>query len=402
MSFHEEILFSSTRVGRLSLPNRLMRSATYEGMADTEGVPDVEKLSNLYATLARAGTGTIITGFCYVTQQGRAMHPRQAGIDRDELVQPWREIRAEVAKANPATRLVMQIAHCGRQTNEEVTGMPVVGAGPKRCPYFRQRVVTLTEKEIFEIIHKYALATRRAREAGFDAVQIHCAHGYLIHQFLSPDTNQRQDAWGDPVLFLCTLLEEVSKECGSDFPLLLKVSHADDRELTIDHTINTVKAAMPWIDAVEISYGTMERALNIFRGDCPIDLVLRINPMFNRIPRLLKSLWKAWMMPGYIEHLHPFEENYNLAAARTIAAETAVPVIPVGGIRSLNAMSEMVNQLGFPAIALSRPLIAEPDLAARVQTGRWERSACVNCNHCAIYCDSDHSLRCYMKTKLYP
>jgi len=394
MSSGKGILFTPAELKRITLPNRFVRSATYEGYADGDGIVS-GGLADAYRELAGSGTGTIITGFCYVSRQGRAMHPGQAGIDREECTKAWAGIIERVRKVNPKTKLIMQIAHAGRQTLSKVTGCDVVSPGEKRCGYFRQRVRALSSCQIKRIIEDFAKAGRRAMRAGFDGIQVHAAHGYLIHQFLSRDTNTRSDRWADRNLFLIEVLKAIRDRCGEDFPVLIKLSHSDDGSLTTEDTIETVNAAADYIDAAEISYGTMEYALNIFRGGCDVDTVLKVNPLFNRMPGFVRWLWKKRRMNGYLERFKPFSVNYNLDAAVKIAGHTDVPVIPVGGIRNLKSMTDIIAVKSLAAVSLCRPFICEPGLVNEIDKGIWRESKCTNCNLCAVHCDSNNSLRCY-------
>ena len=378
---------------RCVLPTRVIRSATYEGMADAEGVP-LPMLADLYQTIVRDIPGTIITGFCAVSREGRAMHPRQGGIRDDSFIAPWQRIVSAVHRQSPHSRLFMQLAHTGRQTLRRITGLPVKGAGTKRCTYFRQKTEGMDERDISRAVADFAAASRRAQQAGFDGVQIHAAHGYLIHQFLSPHTNTRQDVWRDGGRFLEEVVLAVRDACGPDFPLLLKVSRADDRGLTPDHVISAISRVAGELDAVEVSYGTMEYALNIIRGGCPIDVLLSVNPLFNTIPGILKSLWRQWVYPFKRRQFLPFSHRYNLDGAARLRDALPVPILPVGGLHTLEDMHACLKA-GFPAVSLCRPFVAEPDLLARLADESWFRSRCTRCNLCPIHCDSALPLRCH-------
>lgn len=394
----EDMLFSELELRNMTLPNRIVRSGTYEGMADADGCPRPE-LGELYAELARGGVGTIVTGFVSVSQVGRAMHPGQCGIDSDERIEPWRRVVETARGTGGGVKLVMQIAHCGRQTRSSLTGGRVVGASAETCTYFRQRPRVLDDREIRGVVSEFADAAFRAREAGFDGVQIHAAHGYLIHQFMSPWTNTRTDRWADRRLLLEEIIGAVRVRCGERFPVLVKLSAAEDRKpgICVEDTIETVKRLERCgVDAVEISYGTMEYALNIMRGAVPVDEVLRVNPMFNRIPSPVQGLWKKLCAPAYLRKFIPFAENYNVEAAIRIKRETSLPVIVVGGIRTLDGMTGVL-EAGVDAVALCRPLICEPDIPRRILAGEFVRSKCASCNMCTINCDSRQPLHCYLK-----
>lgn len=397
----QSALFTPVELRHITLPNRIVRSATYEGWGDPNGAPRPE-LGNLYAALARGGAGTIVTGFSFISREGRAMQPGQCGIDADDKIEPWSRIVRKTREAEPSVKAVLQLAHAGRQTRRGATGLPAVGASRRRCSYFRQRVRPLDNAAILRIVGEFAEAARRAAAAGFDAIQLHAAHGYLIHQFLSPWTNTRRDRWADPPLFLEEVIGAVRSKCGERFPILVKLSAEEDNApgLGIEDTIRTVKRLKTLgVDAVEVSCGTMEWALNIIRGACPVSVVLKVNPLFRRVPPPLRVLWRRYLAPRYLKRIKPFSENYNVPAAERIQRETRLPLIPVGGIRSLESADSCVSDRGFAAVALCRPLICEPDLPTRFRDGISERSACIACNLCTVYCDSDRPVQCYTRRK---
>ena len=390
-------LFSPLALRNIELPNRIIRSATFEGMGDSSGMPLAE-LSTLYQELARGGTGTIITGFVFISQAGRAMHPGQCGIDSDEKTNAWKNIVVKTKGADTSIKLIMQLAHTGRQTREEITGMSLVGASSLKCSYFKQKVRALDDEGILKIAREFGLAAYRAKQAGFDGVQIHAAHGYLIHQFLSPNTNTRSDRWSDRPLFLEEVIHQVRAQCGDEFPIFVKLSVGEDNPdgIRIADTIKTVKRLENLsIDAVEISYGTMEYTLNIIRGSVPLDVILNVNPFFNRIPRPIRSIWKTFFAEKYLKHIIPFDEGYNVDDAASIKRNTHIPIIPVGGIRSLENIADCINARGLDAVSLCRPLICEPDFPNRIRNNRQEKSSCTQCNLCTVNVDGNRPLQCY-------
>lgn len=394
------MLFTEWQLKNISAANRLVRSATYEGLADQTGRP-VPELGRLYAALAANEVGTIVTGFCYVSPQGRAMHPRQCGIDADDKIAPWEKVVSTVRSASVRTVLLMQIAHAGGQTLPKVTGLTAIAPSARRSPYFKVKPKTMTEADIRNAIEQFASAALRAKKAGFDGVQLHAAHGYLIHQFLSPFINNRTDRWGENrFAFMREIILTVKTSCGDLFPVYAKLSIPDGHPGGIDAPL-----AIPYVremeqlgvEAVEISYGTMDTPLNIFRGGAPIDRVLQYNMLFNRGPAWVKRLWKQLLLPRAKRKFLPFSENYNLHSARAVKQATKIPVVVVGGIRRLEAMEQILQSGDADAVALCRPLIREPDLASKLKSGRTVKSACSNCNICAVMCDSGETLRCFQK-----
>jgi len=384
-------VFQPLRLGALTMRNRLIRSATYEGLADGQGMPRVEELAQLYCDLASGGVGAIVTGFTAVSQDGRAMHPGQCGFDTDAKADAWKRIREAVRAFDPDVPMIAQLAHTGRQTLETVTGQPVVGASSRSCTYFRQPVHALDEAGIERIIRAFADSALRARDAGFDGVQIHAAHGYLIHQFLSPWTNQRDDRWGERERFCLEVVEGVRERCGDGLSVWIKLSGEEDRApgIQIEDTVRTSQRLQSaGVDLIEVSYGSMEIALNIIRGACPVNVILKVNPLFSHIPPLWRPFWKAFVGPQHLRRLKRLTPVYNLAAAAAVKQAVSVPVAVVGGIRSLDDAIQCLQGQGLDAVGLCRPLIREPDLPTRWRDGVATKSTCTNCNLCTVNCDS--------------
>lgn len=393
-----DILFTPLALRNLTLPNRLVRSATYEGLGESDGTPRPE-LATLYARLAAAGTGTIITGFCFVSQEGRAMQPGQCGIDTNAKIGAWQSVVRHVKAAAPDARLLMQLAHTGRQTRRSATGHPAVGATSRRCLYFREKVRPLQEADILRIIGEFAAAARRAQRAGFDGVQLHAAHGYLIHQFLSPHTNTRTDAWADGARFLIEIVRAIKSSCGNGYPVFAKFSGADDRGLTVADTLGHIRAVESGIDAAEISYGTMEFALNIIRGGWPVERAFEVNPLLQSVPRPLRGLFRRFVLTPIIKRRIPFEENYNLHAAAQIAKQTSLPIFAVGGFRRAAALRAALGESRLAAVALCRPFLCEPGLAGQMRRDDGWVSACANCNLCTVSCDAPRPVVCVRELK---
>ena len=366
----------------------LIRSATLENFADADGVPDPTLAVPLYAALSAP---TVVTGFVAVSPDGRAMQPRQAGLWNDAQRDAWARIVAEVRRTRPGVRLLAQLAHAGLQTTRPGALSPSGG----RSPYFRNPSRAMSPDDIRRVAADFAAAAARARDAGFDGVQIHAAHGYLLHQFLSPATNRRRDAWGAPGRFLADVLRAVRAATPPTFAVWIKAG-PDAEALTVDRLAGALAPlAAEWLfDLVEVSFGTMDRALDIFRGGCPLDLLLRVNPLWRRrVPRVLAPLWKRFAAPLALRRFRPFSPCYNLDAALEIKRRTGARVAVVGGFRT-GAEIAAALAAGADAVSLCRPFLREPDFADRLARDPVARSRCANCNRCAIACDGSSPTRC--------
>jgi 2,4-dienoyl-CoA reductase-like NADH-dependent reductase (Old Yellow Enzyme family) len=386
---------------RLHFQNRIVRSAVYEGRCDHDGFPG-ESYVDFYRTLAQGRPGAIITGFAYVSREGRAMQPRQAGIDHPDKIPYFRKVTQQVHDAG--CPIFLQIAHSGRQTLKSSTGTAPRGPSSRRSQYFRGNPEPLLTGEINRIIGEFANSAYYAREAGFDGIQLHAAHGYLIHQFLLPYVNTRKGDFGVDsntgigYAFLDRVIDAVREKCGNDFPVLVKISGGVDigpgfsgsqfRELVgfLDR-----KA----VDAIEISYGTMDHALNIFRGDVPESRILSVNPIFKSRNGLERFLLKFIMRRYYIPKLKPFTPAYNLNYAAIAKQLTRIPVISVGGFRNGQEMQEAITSGKTDLVGMARPFICETDLIHKLKMDDSYESLCSNCNVCSVMCDSLHETWCY-------
>ena len=341
-------LFEPGRIAGLTLANRLVRSATAERMADEVGRPE-PPLVEMYEALARGGVGLIITGHAFVHRSGRC-HLKMTGVHDDDLIPSLEALTKAVH--GEGGKVVMQINHGGRRCAEDAIAEEPLAPSP--MPHIRggPRPRELSEAQIQELIRAYGRAAGRARAASFDGVQLHGAHGYLINQFNSPATNWRRDAWGGSVARRLRFLEEVAAAVrdevgGDDYPVLIKLGIQDFVRdgLTLDDGVEIVRHLADWgIDALEISGG--QGGQNI-RKDI----------------------------------LRPDQEAYFLPQARQAREATDLPLILVGGLRSKSVMARILEEGTADFIALSRPLIREPDLPRRFQEGQ-DKASCISCNRC--------------------
>lgn len=383
---------------------RIFRSATFEGMADESGIPKEEYLL-YYRDLAKNGVKNVITGCTYVSLEGKMVQPGQAGIDSDELIEHFKKVTAETHTYD--SRIYLQIAHAGRQTSTSVTGLQVVGASQKKSRYFLSKPKQLSSKEIHHVIKSYADAALRANLSGFDGVQIHAAHGYLVHQFLHPHINNRNDEFGINKttgigdLFLREMISSIRQKCGDSFPVLVKISASDDLKTPFSQNnfISLIKILhKEKVYAIEISYGTMEDALNIFRGESiPIDLILKHNFRYKKGSVLGSQFWNLLVLPYLKRRLIAFSVNYNLKYAELAKNYTDIPIISVGGFRQGTEIIKAIETKKTDYVSLCRPFICEPDFVSKLIKDSRYVSKCQNCNMCAIMCDSDNPTRCYKR-----
>jgi 2,4-dienoyl-CoA reductase-like NADH-dependent reductase (Old Yellow Enzyme family) len=351
-------LFTPGKIGSLTLPNRLVRSATAERMADHSGRPR-SQLSALYQELTRGGVGMIITGHMYVHPSGKA-HPEMAGIYSDDLIPGLAELADTVHREGG--RVVAQINHGGMQCSRE-TVAETIAPSAVDAPFLERPAREMTPGEISLMIQAYGHAARRAQEAGFDGVQIHGAHGYLISQFLSPFVNRRTDGWGGDgstmdaaglegrTRFLRAVCGAVREQVGPEYPVFIKLGTMDGVEggLTPEEGARVVAALEGMdLDGVEISGGIGGgRDLNTRKG--------------------IRS---------------EADEAYFRPFARQARPATRLPIILVGGLRSQRVMEDVLATDDADFISLCRPLICEPDLPDKFRLGLQKRSSCISANRC--------------------
>jgi 2,4-dienoyl-CoA reductase-like NADH-dependent reductase (Old Yellow Enzyme family) len=339
------VLFTPLRIGSLEFRNRIARSATAESLASTDGVSG-ERVAEIYRRLSRGGVGLIITGHAFVHPGGRC-HAQMSGVHEDALIPPL----ARLARAahEGGAKIALQINHGGRACDPAVVFEPV---GPSAVSPAPNRPVprALSEDEIAEIAGAFGRAAARARTAGFDAVQIHSAHGYLLSQFLSPLANRRTDRYGGSLENRARMLADVAggirRAVGPDFPVLVKLGVTDNEAggLTVEEGAEVASWLTSFgIDAVETSTGAK-------------------GAIQTRITRESR-------------------EAYLLPLARAVRARSAIPILLVGGLRS-RAVMERVLAEGIEMVSLSRPLIREPDLPRKLAADAGARAECISCNRC--------------------
>jgi 2,4-dienoyl-CoA reductase-like NADH-dependent reductase (Old Yellow Enzyme family) len=356
-------LFESAEINGMKLRNRFVRSATWEGMASPEGAV-TPKLINTMTALAKGGVGLIISSHAYIRREGQA-GTQQIGVYGDELLPGLKDMTAAVHEAGG--KIVLQLAHAGHFAAEKLTSLCplVVSDYPGLAETPRQE---MTARDIEELVAAFAAAAGRAKAAGFDGVQLHSAHGYLLSQFLSPIYNCCLDDYGGSIenrsRIHREILSAIRREVGTGFPLLCKINCRDFAEngLTLEDSLAATEImAAAGLDAVELSGGLPTSG--------------KLSPVRMGIRR-------------------ETQEGYFREEARTYKERLSIPLLLVGGIRSFAVAEALVSQGAADYISLCRPFICEPALIARWEKGDRHKAECLSDNLCfssardgnGIYC----------------
>ncbi len=353
-------IFEPIEIKNLKLSNRVMRSATWDATADdVGGVTDASV--KIYRELGKGNIGLIVTGHAYVSHPLGQATALQYGIYSDAMIPGLKKLIQAVRNGGDS-KIAVQIAHAGLNSGVLVEkGFKPLAASA--LPEMRRPHREMTEQDIEVTIKDFIAAAVRAREAGFDAVQLHAAHGYLMSQFISPLYNHRNDSWGgDPdkrCRFHLEIVKGIRKAIGKDYPLLIKYGVMDDREggLSLEQGITAAKIMIDrGVDLIEVSGGVGNAVTVIKTGD--VD-----RPVFRERAATLKKAVKA-------------------------------PVAVVNGIRSLQMADEIIASGDADMVSFSRPFIREPQLVSRWRNGDTTPAACISCSKCFPIVGRGEPLEC--------
>jgi 2,4-dienoyl-CoA reductase-like NADH-dependent reductase (Old Yellow Enzyme family) len=358
-------LFETHTLAGMTLRNRIVRSATWEGVCTDAGAP-TDKLIAMMRDLAEGQTGLIISSHAYVAPEGQAS-PWQMGIHDDHVLDALSAMNRAVHEAGGT--IICQLAHAGGEALVELTGAAPLAPSPMTNEKGDQ-AVAMTPADIQSTIAAFAAGARRTKQSGFDGIQLHAAHGYLISQFLSPYFNHRTDEYGGSLenraRLLLDIYTAVRSEVGEDYPVMMKINSSDflDGGLTDTDMIEIVKMlADVGLDAVELSGGTR------YSGECPP------------------------IRRGEDDGVY-----YREMAVRCRAA-VDIPVMLVGGIRDLDTANSLLTEGACDYISLSRPLIAQPDLAKLWSVGQSPRCECISCTMCFLPAFKGEGIACVQKQR---
>lgn len=372
----DSLLFTPVTLGPLTLRNRSIRSAAFESMCPGN-VPSPQLLA-YHRSVAAGGVGMTTVAYAAVTRSGLSFD-RQLWM-RPEIVPGLRELTDAVHAEGAAASI--QLGHCGNMSHKSICGCLPVGASSGFNLYSPTFVRGLRADELPEMAKAYGRSVCLAREAGFDAVEIHAGHGYLISQFLSPSTNHRKDEFGGTLVnrmrFMEMVMEEVMKAAGNDMAVLVKMNMRDgfrggmeqDESLQVARKLQELGA-----HALVLSGGFVSKApMYVMRGEMPI----------RTMTHYMTCWWLKYgvrLVGKYMIPSVPFREAYFLEDALKFREALDIPLVYVGGLVSRQKIEEVLNH-GFEAVQMGRALLNEPDFVNRM---RREENARCNCRH-SNYC----------------
>lgn len=372
----DSLLFTPVTLGPLTLRNRSIRSAAFESMCPGN-VPSPQLL-DYHRSVAAGGVGMTTVAYAAVTRSGLSFD-RQLWM-RPEIVPGLRELTDAVHAEGAAASI--QLGHCGNMSHKSICGCLPVGASSGFNLYSPTFVRGLRADELPEMAKAYGRSVCLAREAGFDAVEIHAGHGYLISQFLSPSINHRKDEFGGTLAnrmrFMEMVMEEVMKAAGNDMAVLVKMNIRDGFRggMELDESLQVARKLQELgAHALVLSGGFVSKApMYVMRGEMPI----------RTMTHYMTCWWLKYgvrLVGKYMIPSVPFREAYFLEDALKFREALDIPLVYVGGLVSRQKIEEVLNH-GFEAVQMGRALLNEPDFVNRM---RQEENARCNCRH-SNYC----------------
>ncbi len=364
-------LFDEIEINGMVLKNRSVRSATWTGMAAQNGRCTI-RLIRLMEKLARGEVGLIITGFAYVMPNGQSL-PRQLGVHDDAMIPDLLKLTRRVHAVHG--KIAMQIVHGGVQTAMTHKGnAPVWSPSAVHDELYGWTPKAMTQREIKETVQAFARAAARVKRARFDAVQLHGAHGFLISQFLSPFRNKRTDKYGGPVenraRFLFEIYRAVRKTVGRNFPVLIKLNAKD-----------FVRGGFHERDAMFVARKLDEMGIDAIEMSGGIPASGDLGPARAKIRKTS-------------------DEAYFLPLAEKIKKQVSVPLILVGGVRSVKGVNHILNTGAADLVSMARPFIREPGLVGRWQAGDHKKAKCISCNQCFGAASGPEGVHCVLERRV--
>lgn len=370
------MLFSPFKLGPITLRNRSIRAAAFEGMAINHSVSSA--LIKYHQEVAKGEIGMTTVAYASVNKAGIAF-PHQLLI-RDEIIPNLRQLTDAVHHENAAASI--QIGHCGNMAKRKHTGTRALSASNKMNWYVPSFPKKMTEAEIISVAKDYGNAVKIASESGFDAVEVHAGHGYLISQFLSPFTNKRKDNFGGSLINRMRMMEMVINEVlinAKGRTAVIVKMNMDDGFSSGMHIPETIEVAKKLeslgVHGLVLSGGFVSKSpMYVMRGEMPINQLA--NRMDNMMMKFFVNVLGERLVPSV-----SFKENYFLNDAIEFRKKLKLPLIYVGGILSKENIDEVLSH-GFEGVAIARALINDPNFIKKIKLEENHHSACDTCNYC--------------------
>jgi 2,4-dienoyl-CoA reductase-like NADH-dependent reductase (Old Yellow Enzyme family) len=379
--------FTPGKIAGLQLRNRIIRAGCFEGMCENGSCSDL--LIEHHRAVAAGGTAMTTVSYCSVSEEARA-YGHEMWM-RKEILPDLRRLTDAVHKEGGAASV--QLGHCGYFASKADTGFQPVGASRKFNLFRISFPKPMTEADINKVKEQFASAALLAREAGFDAIEIHSGHGYLLSQFLSPFTNHRTDIYGgsleNRMRFPASVVKAVREAMGPDFPIMVKMNMTDG-----------IKGGIEIEDAVAISKRfeaegasglvpscgfTSKTPFMMMRGNLPILEFAAADKSF------MRKFGLVFFGRFMCQEFH-YSDLFLMQDALKIVKAVKIPVVLVGGVCSVNDLETAMNA-GFEFVEIGRAIIKDPDIVNKWQKGELMASDCDHCNRCVavmnggpVYC----------------
>lgn len=387
MSRKDSVLFTPVSIGHHKIMNRFMRSATNEYKATSQGIPK-DELKNMMINLSRCQVGLIVPGCMYITSHGRR-GTNQCGMCTSAQSRAWKNVIDEMHKSG--SKVLFQIMHAGTAANPEtMCGSPFFAPSA-----ISKNSVALTKAQIEDIIHLFRSSAELAYKAGADGVQLHCAHGYLLSQFLSPYYNRRTDEYGgdrdNRLRIVAEIIQEIRQSLPSDFIVSMKMNGDDyiDGGLTPKDASYYVSRLTGAVDLFEISGGATGMKSMRYRLEEKYLLKGAKKEEHQALIEKARSFAKG----------NEFTMEWNVPAAKIIRKDNPkVKLAVVGGLRNFYSMEKLVNEKVVDICSISRPFIKDPAIVMRYKVGTIDVPNCWNCNDCFFNIPKKTGIFCHIPT----
>jgi 2,4-dienoyl-CoA reductase-like NADH-dependent reductase (Old Yellow Enzyme family) len=385
-------VFTPGKIGNLELRNRTIRSGCFEGMCYSAAPGDA--LIEHHRKVAAGGIGMTTVAYCAVSHDGTAFGHEM--WMREDIIPALKRLTDAVHQEGAAVSI--QLGHCGFFANRSVSGKTPIGPSRKFCLFRYSICRAMNDADIERVRDDFGKAAKMAVAAGFDAVEIHAGHGYLLSQFLSPWTNNRKDEYGgsleNRLRFPASVIKHVRAVVGPGYPILIKMNTEDGFKggLTIDEAVQAAKSFEAAGAGMLIpSCGfTARTSFYMMRGNVPIwDYVKSEN---NPVTKMGMALFGRFMVEEF-----QFQELFLFDQAKRIKDAVKIPVACIGGVCSIDNLDKAM-QAGFGFVQIGRATIRDPDVIRKMQSGEIITSDCDHCNRC-VAAMASHGVTCVSETR---